>query len=118
MKKEVCVISIYVNSIEDAKKHYCEALGFEIEHEYGDCIVQLKTTGVTLVLEKIEDNYPPHPCVVPGFPTEDVLSELKTLREQGVELLHEEPQVFPGGVFAGFKDISGNIFELLEFKAQ
>ncbi len=115
MKKEVCVLSVFVESLKDAKRFYCDQLGFEIEGTYGDCIIHLKSKGVTLLLEKIEDGYPPHPCVVPGFETDDILSEIDSLKSQGAEFLNDEPLEFPAGVFVAFKDKSGNIFELLQF---
>ncbi|MBT3232674.1 MAG: hypothetical protein HN356_07650 [Calditrichaeota bacterium] len=115
MKKEVCVLCVCVNSIEESLKFYCDALDFEVETTYGDCIVRLKSKGVTLLLKQIEDGYPPHPCVVPGFETEDISAEIENLKTQGVKILHDKPQVFPAGLFVAYKDISGNIFELLEF---
>jgi len=116
MKEEICVLAVYVHSIEDAKIYYCDVLGFEIAQEYDECIIRLKNEGVTLLLEKIEGSYPPHPCVVPALETDNILDEIQLLRSKGVEFIFNEPQEFPAGVYTAFRDPSGNIIELLEFR--
>ncbi|NQU05819.1 MAG: VOC family protein [Calditrichaeota bacterium] len=116
MKQEICVLAVYVHSIEEAKKYYCDVLGFEIAQEYDECIIRLKNEGVTLLLELIGGGYPPHPCVVPALETDNIVSEIQLLKSKGVEFIFDEPQEFPAGIYTAFKDSSGNIIELLEFR--
>jgi len=48
--------------------------------------------------------------------TDDLAATLNSLKEKGVELIHQTPQKCPVGVYAAFKDPFGNVHELLEFR--
>jgi catechol 2,3-dioxygenase-like lactoylglutathione lyase family enzyme len=112
---EICVVGVYVRDLERAREFYCDTLGFEIAGEYGDCILQLKSEGVTFVVERIEGDFPARPCVAIGIRTDDLEKEMGRLSELGVMMLHDTPQPFPEGVFAACRDPEGNLLELLEF---
>ena len=115
MSQQICVISVYVNSLEEAKRHYCDVLGFGIAQEYDECIIRLENEGVTMLLEEIQGDYPPQPCIIPAIATDDIHSQIKSLKSEGVEFIFKEPQEFPAGVYTALKDPSGNIMELLQF---
>ena len=115
---EICVVGVYVNDLQKAREFYCDKLGFEIVREYGDCILQLKSEGVTFVIEEIEGDFPEQPCVTLGVRAEDLDTEMERLRDRGVTFFQETPQPFPAGVFAACEDADGNLIELLEFREQ
>ena len=112
----ICVIGVYVHDIQAAKEFYRDRLGFEVAREYGDCILQLKNEGVPFIIEEIEGNYPDRPCIVVATQTNDLTKEMERLRSLGVTFIHETPQPFPEGVYAAYRDPSGNLLELIEFK--
>jgi lactoylglutathione lyase len=112
----ICVIGIYVHDLQEARAFYCDKLGFEVAREYGDCILQLKNEGVTFVIEKIEGDFPDEPCVVIATPTGNLVEEMERLRGLGVTFIHDTPQPFPEGIYAAYRDPSGNLLELLEFQ--
>lgn len=113
---EICVIGVYVRDLQSAREFYCDRLGFEIAGEHGDCILQLKSGGVTFVIEEIRGDFPGQPCVALGIQTRDVERDMEKLREQGVTVIHDAPQPFPEGTFAACRDPDGNLVELLEFR--
>ena len=112
---QICVLSIYVEDIQTALKHYVDTLGFSVDKEFTECIVRLKNDGVTLLLEQMEDNYPGRPCVIPAVQVENLTEEISRLRKLGVDLVHERPQHFPAGQFIACRDGSGNMLEILQF---
>jgi catechol 2,3-dioxygenase-like lactoylglutathione lyase family enzyme len=113
---KICVVGVYVRDIDAAREFYCDKLGFEVAAEYGDCILQLKQDGVVFVIEEIEGTFPEAPCTVIATPTDDIEAEMNRLRELGVNFIHDTPQPFPAGVFVAYRDPSGNLLELIEFK--
>ena len=114
----VCVISIYVKDLKQAAKFYSENLGLKVKKEM-PYLTLLEHEGVDLVLSQAEEsaagNYPARSAVVLGFRTNDLAKRIKEFRSGGVNLIHSEPQDFPGGHFIAFRDPSGNALELLEF---
>ncbi len=112
----ICVVGVYVNDLAAAKQFYCDVLGFEVEQEFGDCIVQLKNNGVPFILQKIENGYPENTTHVLNISVGNLMDRMKELRGKGVEFLHSEPQACPVGIYAGLKDPEGNLLELLEFQ--
>ncbi|MFW9964887.1 MAG: VOC family protein [Candidatus Sifarchaeia archaeon] len=116
-----CVIGIYVDDMDKAVEFYCGVLGFKEVERYADgCIVRLENEGPPVILEKVESKgkieYPGFSQVVLGIETDDIKITSKELREKGVELLHNEPQVFVAGLMMAMRDPSGNVLELLQFK--
>ncbi len=112
----VCVVGVYVKDLAAAKRFYCDTLGFEVEHEFGDCIVQLKNQGLPFILQKIEAGYPERASHVLNVTVDDLKKSMKRLAGKGIQFLHSEPQPCPVGVYAGLKDPEGNLLELLEFQ--
>ena len=113
---QICVVGVYVRDIKAAREFYCDKLGFEVAAEYGDCILQLKNEGVVFVVEEIQGDFPEEPCIVISTPTEDIEKEMGRLRELDVTFIHDEPQPFPEGVYIAYRDSSGNLLELIEFR--
>ena len=117
------VIGIYVDDIEEAKKFYCDALGFEIENTYNDgCILQMKSDGPTVIVEKTDKPsnavYPGGSQVVLCVATDDIERTSNEFRRKGVKFIHDGPQPFVAGRFMAMKDPAGNTLELLEFKRE
>jgi len=114
---QVCVQTIYVTDLKRAVNFYEAGLGYEIEAEYGDYIVQLKTEGITLILQEVQgdDSIPSEPKTVLAFQTDDILGSITTLKASGARILHNEPQPCPVGRYVTFEDPTGIMHELLEF---
>ena len=111
----ICVLSVYVENLSEARQFYIDTLGFEVTAEYGDCLLQLKSEGLTLVLEQVEGDYPGRPCVIPAVEVDNLEEEIARLKQAGVTFIQDQPQDFPAGQFIACRDGSGNIFELLQF---
>lgn len=82
-------------------------------------IAQLEGAGITLILNKVDHpamgEYPNRSQVILNFQTDDLSASMKTLTKKGVEFIHSSPQECPVGVYAAFKDQSGNVHEMVEF---
>ena len=117
---QVAVLSVYVAELEAAAKFYAEVLGFKIKQKIPPYVVVLEHEGLEVVLCQAEGptrlDYPKASGAVPGIATENLKKSIEALKSKKVELLHSEPQEFPGGVYVAFRDPSGNVLELLEFR--
>jgi predicted enzyme related to lactoylglutathione lyase len=102
--------------LQKARQFECDPLGFEVAAEYGECILQLESEGVTFVIEEIEGDFPSEPCVAIGIRTRDLEGDMGRLSDLGVTFIHDTPQPFPEGVFAACQDPEGNLLEMLEFR--
>jgi len=120
MELSLCMISIKVNDIEKAKDFYCNGLGFNLEKYYGDNIVELNFDDHSIIIEKVDKvntlDYFNNAQTVMGIQSKNLASDMETLKERGVELLFEEPQKCPPGIFNVIKDPFGNKIEILEFQ--
>ncbi len=118
---KISVITINVPDMDRAVQFYSDTLGFPVESKdwYPD-IVQLQHEGFSLILYKVarpaEVDYPNVAQTVLGISTPNLRETLATLREQGVRVIHDEPQPFPAGIYAAVRDPFGNVVELLEFQ--
>jgi glyoxylase I family protein len=118
---KVCVNQINVHDIDEAMCFYSKKLGFEITtKEMYPHIVPLKNDGIYLLLSQVEKptniDYPNQAQSLINFQTDSLSTTMATLKNKGVEFLHTEPQQCPVGVFAAFRDPSGNVHELVEFQ--
>jgi lactoylglutathione lyase len=115
----VRVISIYVHDLDQAAQFYSGALSLKVKHKT-PYVVVLDHDGVDVVLCQAErptqSGYPAGAGVVLGFPTDNLRKGIEALKALGVGLVHDAPQNFPEGQFVAFRDPSGNVHELLEFK--
>lgn len=116
---KVCVISIYAHDLDKAADFYSSVLGLKVKHKM-PYVVVLDHDGTDLVLcqaeKPVTSSYPAGSGVVLGFPTRSLAESIKTMKSKGVALVHDAPQDFPEGQFVAFRDPSGNVHELLEFK--
>lgn len=115
---EVCVQTVYVPNLARTVDFYVCALGYEVKARYGHCIAQLRTQGAALVIQELEEGQttPDRPSSVLAFRTDDIEESMKQVVAAGGTLLNEEPQPCPVGVYVAFKDPSGVLHELLQFK--
>ena len=117
---QVCVLSLYVADLDAAEKFYSQVLGFGIKEKHPPYIVALAHEGLEVVLCQAETparlDYPKASGAVPGIATDNLKKSIESLKAKKVELLHSEPQEFPGGLYVAFRDPSGNVLELLEFR--
>lgn len=119
MTINLCMLSIKVTNIMEAKQFYCEKLGFNIEKEYGDSIVELSGDGFPILLESANNmnraKYGEDSQIVLGLKTEDLKDKTKELSSKDIKFLFDEPQKCPPGYFNVIVDPFGNHIEILEF---
>ena len=119
---KVGMVQINVPDLDKAIEWYTEKLGFEVskQHHYPPVAVDLVNEGIRLLLYKAEKetkiDYPKQAQSVIIFESENLVEEMKRMKENGVDLIHEEPIQFPAGIFTAFRDPFGNVHELVEFK--
>ncbi|GIP05129.1 Catechol 2,3-dioxygenase [Paenibacillus sp. cl141a] len=115
----LCVLSINVSDIQQAKQFYCDILGFEISRVYDDQIVSLKHEGMSLVLQKCDrptnTEYPHEAQVIIGIETPDVNEAIANYKSKGVDVIFDTPKPCPPGLYSAIRDPFGNVIELLEF---
>ncbi|MFN2744044.1 MULTISPECIES: VOC family protein [Bacillus] len=118
MNVKVCMVSIKVTDMKEAKSFYCEKLNFKLEKEYGENIIELNVDGFPIILEKASKpntlEYGEHSQVVLGLQTDDIKKDMNHLKQNGVHVLYEEPQTCPPGHYTVIVDPFDNKIELLE----
>src|SRR5690606_30422576 len=99
---------------------YRDVLGFAVRSRPVPFLTELDHEGVVVVLCQAEKastaTYPTSSGTVIGIASEDIAARAKELRKQGVTLIQDTPQEFPGGTFIVIADPSGNPIELLQFE--
>ena len=120
----ISMVQINIADLDQAIKWYKDALGFELskEHYHYPVAVDLVHDGVRLLLHIAEQpakiDYPKDVQTLICFQADDIRSTMKHLLSMGVDLIHEEPQEFPAGLFAAFRDPFGNVHELVELSKE
>lgn len=112
---EVCVQTVYVTDVRAAVDFYATALGCEVQAWYDDCLVQLKSSGTTLIIQQVEAGQAP--CTVLAFQVDDLEQAMQSVVAAGGSLLTETPQPCPVGRYARFRTQQGALHELLEFSS-
>lgn len=117
----VCVIQINVTDMDEAIDFYSNKLGFEVSsRDHYPAIVKLANESVPIILYQVENktnfDYPNSTQTLVNIETDDLLRRLDELKRAGVEVLHEIPENCPVGIYAGIKDPSGNVLELVEYR--
>ncbi len=117
---KICVNQINVHNMDVALAFYSGKLGFQIEtKDFYPNLVPLKHDGIHLVLCQVEKpsltEYGKTAQSLINFQTPDLALAMTNLKSSGVEFVHNTPQPCPVGLYAAFKDPSGNVHELLEF---
>lgn len=120
MGNQVCVISIYVPNLKEAIDFYTNTLGFALSKQYGPKIASLVNGELPIVLEENEhaiyNENGSMAGVVLGLLTEDIDETVKSLKEQNVHLIVDEPTDCPPGKYISFLDPFGNTLEYLQFE--
>ena len=116
---KISVIQINVTDMDQGIAFYSDKLGFEVaSRKYYPRIVELAHDGAIVILLKVDKpvviDYPNVAQTLINFEVDDLATKLEEFKEKGVNLIHEEPQPCPVGVFAAFRDPFGNVHELLE----
>ena len=102
-------------------KFYSDVLGLKVKSkEHYPSIVELDSgTELPLILNLVEQkasvDYPRQSQSLFNFQSENLKDEMQRLKQKGVEFIHDEPRDCPVGIFAAFRDPSGNVHELIEF---
>jgi predicted enzyme related to lactoylglutathione lyase len=116
----ICVISVYVSDLEQAKQFYCDIVGFEISKTYGDEVISLQHEGVSLILQKTDKDthhdYPRESQVIIGIHSLDIQSSIAELQSKGAEVIFDTPQPCPAGLYNAIRDPFGNVIEYIEFR--
>ena len=118
LKKQICVISIYVPNLNKAIDFYTNTLGFELHKQYSPKLASLVNGDLPLVLEENDSaaNNQNASGVALGLQTEDIYEKVKFLKEKEVHFIIDEPTDCPPGKFISFRDPFGNILEYLQFE--
>ena len=118
---KVAMVQINVPDLDQGIAWYRDVLGFEVakQHYHYPVAVDLVHDGCRLLLHRAERpadiDYPNVAQTLVCLQTDDITATMDSLRRRGVELLHDVPQPFPAGLFAGFRDPFGNVHELVQF---
>jgi uncharacterized protein YndB with AHSA1/START domain/predicted enzyme related to lactoylglutathione lyase len=117
----VAWIQINVTDLAFAIEWYAEHLGFRLSppHNYQPGAVDLVVHGEPpLFLHAAEcrglSDYPRQAQTLLCFDTPDLDLQLQQFRERGVEVIHSQPEPYPEGRFAAFRDPFGNVHGLVE----
>ena len=119
---KICMIQIGVTDLDKAIEWYSKTLGFEVskEHYHHPIAVDLIHEGCRLLLHTADKpaqiDYPNVAQTLICIQTGDIFKTMNDLKSKDVELIHEEPQKFPAGLYAAFRDPFGNVHELVEFR--
>lgn len=119
----VCVIQINVTDLDEAMDFYVNKLGFEVvSREHYPHLVKLSGETLPVLLYRVDrraaDEYPNSAQTLMNIETEDLQGTLARLRNEGVEVVHDEPQACPVGIYAALRDPSGNVVELVEYRRE
>lgn len=118
---KICVNQINVHDMDKALEFYCDKLGFEAgDKNMYPQIVPLKNAGIYLILNKTNNptkiDYPNQAQSLINFQTDNLEKTMHSLKQKGVEFIHKKPATCPVGVYAAFRDPSGNVHEFIEFR--
>ncbi|MDG6220379.1 MAG: VOC family protein [Candidatus Thermoplasmatota archaeon] len=117
---EICAILINVTDMDEAIDFYTNKIGFKLAaKDLYPKMVELDHSGAILVLykvdRKIDVDYPNVTGTVLNIRVDNLEHSMRLLANNGVKMIHDEPQECPVGFFAAFRDPFGNVLELLEF---
>ena len=113
-------IMIFVPDLEEAKRFYCDILGFPLQAESGDRL-SFVHEGCDFIAFKFErsaalEDYSRVARSVFVFEVASIDQALHDLREKGVSFLHEEPAENDFSRYAALLDPFGNVHEIYEPK--
>jgi glyoxylase I family protein len=113
-------IMIFVSDLDEARKFYCDALGFSLAAE-SENRLEFAHEGVDFVAFKcgknvIVEDYANVARSVFVFKVESLERSLEDLRAKGVKFLHSQPAENDFSRYAAFSDPFGNVHEIFEPK--
>jgi lactoylglutathione lyase len=115
----IAAISIYVDDLPAAIDFYTKQLGFKVGARPAPVIVELEDEGLWLALcqaeRKSTQDYPAGAGTVIGLAWTNLEKTATAMKNDGVNVVIDSPQEFPGGRFIAVRDPAGNVIELLEF---
>ena len=111
---------IFVPDLAEAKRFYCETLGFPLKDEDAHRLAFVHE-GCDLIAFKCEsaamvENYSQVARSVFVFEVASIDEALRSLRAKGVRFLHDEPAENSFSRYAAFQDPFGNVHEIYEPK--
>ncbi len=113
-------IMIFVSDLDEAKRFYCEKLGFPLKSET-DRRLDFEHDGCDFIAfkcgkdSKIED-YNDDARSVFVFEVESITAIMAELRSAGVNFIHDGPVENEFSRYAAFSDPFGNVHEIFERK--
>ena len=112
------MIMIFVSDLAEAKRFYCEILGFPLKSE-SEIRLEFAHRGCGFVAFKCEKNavvedYSQAARSVFVFEVPLVDAAMSDLRAKGVRFLHEQPAENEFSRYAAFADPFGNVHEIYE----
>jgi len=111
---------IFVSDMAEAKRFYCDVLGFPLKSETEDKI-EFIHEGCDFVAFRCQKNtviedYSNVARSVFVFEVESVKEAMIELKEKGLDFLHEMPAQNDFSRYAAFYDPFGNVHEIFERK--
>lgn len=115
---ELPFLTILVNHMDKSLEFYVEHLGFDIvKKDHYPNFVLVQQERFLIALHCVEDIEKLESRVIPGISVQDLVKTLERLNTNGVKVIHNTPQKFFGGMYAGIYDPSGNMLELIEWES-
>jgi glyoxylase I family protein len=114
------MIMLFVPDLDEAKRFYCDVLGFEIKSERDERLEFFHEPSEFIAF-KCEDpavtrEYGRSARSVFVFDVESIVDSMRELKVRGVKFVHEEPAENDLCRYAAFFDPFGNVHELCERK--
>ena len=114
------MILMFVPDLDEAKRFYCDVLGFEIKSERVERLEFLHETTEFIAFKCEEPaatrEYGRSARSVFVFDVESIIDSIKELKARGVKFVHEHPAENDLCRYAAFFDPFGNVHELCERK--
>ena len=114
------MIMLFVPDLDEAKRFYCDVLGFEIKSERVERLEFIHET-IEFIAFKCEEpavtrEYGRTARSVFVFDVESIIDSMRELKARGVKFVHEQPTENDLCGYAAFFDPFGNVHELCERK--
>jgi catechol 2,3-dioxygenase-like lactoylglutathione lyase family enzyme len=114
------MIMMFVPDLDEAKRFYCDVLGFEVKSERVERLEFLHE-AIDFIAFKCEElavtrEYGRSTRSVFVFDVESIVDSMRELKAQGVQFVHEQPAENDLCRYAAFFDPFGNVHELCERK--
>ncbi|HSE24501.1 MAG TPA: VOC family protein [Pyrinomonadaceae bacterium] len=114
------MIMLFVPDLDEAKRFYCDVLGFEIKSELVERLEFIHET-IEFIAFKCEEpaitrEYGRAARSVFVFDVESIVYSMRELKARGVKFVHEKPAENELCRYAAFFDPFGNVHELCERK--